>query len=88
MAEKVEQGNSGNNPENGQDWAEMAKQAIDERTRQEFDGQYEEITDDMSEDDKDCQGLNHELYVAQEATDMPGKDWDKASQIAGLEHWR
>ena len=44
MAEKVEQGNSGNNPENGQDWAEMAKQAIDERTRQEFDGQYEEIT--------------------------------------------
>ena len=53
MAEKVEQGNSGNNPENGQDWAEMAKQAIDERTRQEFDGQYEEITDDMSEDEKD-----------------------------------
>ncbi len=45
MAVKVEQGNSGNNPENGQDWAEMEKQAIDERTRQEFDGQYEETTD-------------------------------------------
>ncbi len=64
MAEKVEQGNSGNNPENGQDWAEMAKQAIDERTRQEFDGQYEETTD------------------------MPGKDWEKAAQISGLEQWR
>ena len=88
MAEKVEQGNSGNNPENGQDWAEMAKQAIDERTRQEFDGQYEEITDDMSEDEKDFQRLKHELYVAQETTDMPGKDWEKAAQISGLEQWR
>ena len=88
MAEKVEQGNSGNNPENGQDWAEMAKQAIDERTRQEFDGQYEEITDDMSEDEKDFQRLRHELYVAQETTDMPGKDWEKAAQISGLEQWR
>ncbi len=64
MAEKVEQGNSGNNPENGQDWAEMAKQAIDERTRQEVNGQ-----------DK-------------ETTDMPGKDWEKAAQISGLEQWR
>ena len=64
MAEKVEQGNSGNNPENGQDWAEMAKQAIDERTRQEVNGQYEETTD------------------------MPGKDWEKAAQISGLEQWR
>ena len=36
MAEKVEQGNSGNNPENGQDWAKMAKDAIDERTREEL----------------------------------------------------
>ena len=88
MAEKVEQGNSGNNPENGQDWAKMAKQAIDERTRQEFDGQYEEITDDMSEDEKDFQRLRHELYVAQETTDMPGKDWEKAAQISGLEQWR
>ena len=88
MAEKVEQGNSGNNPENGQDWAEMAKQAIDERTRQEFDGQYEEITDGMSEDEKDFQRLKHELYVAQETTDMPGKDWEKAAQISGLEQWR
>ncbi len=88
MAEKVEQGNSGNNPENGQDWAEMAKQAIDERTRQEFDGQYEEITDDMPEDEKDFQRLKHELYVAQETTDMPGKDWEKAAQISGLEQWR
>ena len=88
MAEKVEQGNSGNNPENGQDWAEMAKQAIDERTRQEFEGQYEEITDDMSEDEKDFQRLKHELYVAQETTDMPGKDWEKAAQISGLEQWR
>ena len=88
MAEKVEQGNSGNNPENGQDWAEMAKQAIDERTRQEFDGQYEEITDDMSEDEKDFQRLKHELYVAQETTDMSGKDWEKAAQISGLEQWR
>ena len=88
MAEKVEQGNSGNNPENGQDWAEMAKQAIDERTRQEFDGQYEEITDDMFEDEKDFQRLKHELYVAQETTDMPGKDWEKAAQISGLEQWR
>ena len=64
MAEKVEQGNSGNNSENGQDWAEMAKQAIDERTRQELGGQYEETTD------------------------MPGKDWEKAAQISGLEQWR
>ena len=64
MAEKVEQGNSGNNPENGQDWAEMAKQAIDERTRQEVNGQDEETTD------------------------MPGKDWEKAAQISGLEQWR
>ena len=73
MAEKVEQGNSGNNPENGQDWAKMAKDAIDERTREEL-GEDSDETVDMPGDEWE------------EAAEIPGlESWrEQLYQLRGF----